>query len=344
MFIGCSFNKGVRYSGVMETSIVENGQLNLLNDTSLWRFPQQIDVVDTCLIVLDEFNNFFFHVYSLDGRALMDFGNRGQGPGELLWCEKFHLSSDKKMMYVYDDISKKIVEYNLDSIFLGIKVFQEYSIDVKKIPFSKTPTIFYDMIPLNGHEFLIKGNHGDLRYGIYDAFDKRIVSIYNSFLEECLDIDSKEEIWSLLSSNTFTLLSPDKSKLVNATYIGGIMEIFSVAKPLEKILLTNSSFIYKPIYGLAEGAIPAYVVSNDKTQLGFEDVYVTDKLIYTVLYDEGSQLEPTSIIIFDWEGNVQKKIEVGKRITKICIDEYNERLYLLALNEDNGYELDVMIL
>lgn len=344
MFWGCAFSDRVKYSSSIATSIVENRQLVVLNDTSLWRFPQQIEMADGFLVVLDEYDNLFFRIYSLDGKPLMGFGNKGQGPGELLWVRKFHISSDKKMMYVFDDMSKKLVEYNLDSLLLGKQVFREYFVDVKKMPQSKTPTILYDMIPLSEQSFLVKANHDELRYGIFDTTNKKITPIYHSFLEEGLGITSKEEIWSLFSNSTFTKLSPNKSKLVNVTYIGGIIEIFSVDGQRNDISLTNHSFIYEPVYGLAEGAIPPYVIHNEKTQFGFEDICVTDKMIYAVLHDVGEQLKPTFITIFDWEGNIQKRIEVGKRINKICVDECNGRMYLLVSNEENGYELDVMIL
>lgn len=344
VFGSCTFNNGVTFSNSIEAPIVENKQLTVLNDTSLWNFPEQIEIADSFLIVLDEYDGLYFRTYSLDGKPLMEFGNKGKGPGEFLWVRKLHISPDKKLMYAFDDMAKKIVEYNFDSLLSGKKVFREYFVDVKKMPQNKTPTILYDMIPLNGHSFLVKGNHDELRYGIFDARDRKMTSVYCSFLEEGLNITSKEELWSLFSSTTLTKLSPDKSKLVNATYIGGIMEMFMVDGEREKISLADSSYIYEPVYGLAQGAIPAYVVHNEKTQFGFEDICVTNEFIYAVLHDIGERSKPTFITVFDWKGNIQKRIEVGKRIEKICIDEHRKRMYLLVSNEDNGYELDVMTL
>lgn len=344
VFGSCTFNNGVTFSNSIEAPIVENKQLTVLNDTSLWNFPQAIGVTDSFLIVLDNYDGLFFRTYSLDGKPLTAFGNRGQGPGEFLNVRKFHLSSDNKLMYAFDEMSYKIVEYNVDSLLSEKKVFQEYLVDRKKIPQSNIPTILYDMIPLKERLFLVKANHGDFRFGIFEASDKRIVPVYRSFLEEGLDITSREELWSLFSGMTYTALSPDKSKLVNATYIGGIMEMFTVDGEREKISLADSSYIYEPVYGLAQGAIPAFVVPDDKTQIGFEDVCVTDELIYAVLRDIGEHDKPTFITVFDWKGNIQKRIEVGKRIEKICIDEHRKRMYLLVSNKENGYELDVMTL
>ena len=48
-------------------------------------------------------------------------------------------------------------------------------------------------------------------------------------------------------------------------------------------------YIYEPKYGIAEGAIPKYVVFNETTQIGFEDIYVTNNSIYTLLHSIGSE-------------------------------------------------------
>lgn len=342
--VSCSHINKVEYSNGIERVSVDKKDLVTLNDTSMWRFPQQIALVDSSLIVLDEYDNRFFHVYSINGSPLISFGNKGQGYGELLWVERFHLSADCRILYAYDDMSKKIVGYQLDSLWVGKNVFTEYKVDIRKIPYSITPTIFYDMLPLNDSLFLIKGNHPDLRYGLFNVLDKGIEPLYHSFPVEELGIDSHEEVWSLLSSSTYTCLSPDKSKMVNATYIGGIMEMFSVDTKMKEMAPMNSSFIYEPIYGLAEGAVPAYVVNNENTQFGFEDVCVTDGQIFALLHEKGDPYAPSAVVIFDWTGNVLKCIETEKRIHKICIDQERKKLYLLAFNEDNGYELDVLAL
>ena len=58
-----------------------------------------------------------------------------------------------------------------------------------------------------------------------------------------------------------------------------------VSLSLAKIL-----YIYEPKYGIAEGAIPKYVVFNETTQIGFEDIYVTNNSIYTLLHSIGWKL------------------------------------------------------
>lgn len=41
----------------------------------------------------------------------------------------------------------------------------------------------FNMISLDEHLFLAKANHNELRFGVFDAFDKGIVPVYRSFLE-----------------------------------------------------------------------------------------------------------------------------------------------------------------
>lgn len=65
--------------------------------------------------------------------------------------------------------------------------------------------------------------------------------------------------------------------------------------------------IYEPVYGLAEGTVPAFVVGNEKTQLGFEDAYAGNEFIYALLHEKGDAMEPESVIVFDWQGTLLRK-------------------------------------
>lgn len=97
--------------------------------------------------------------------------------------------------------------------------------------------------------------------------------------------------------------------------------------------------IYEPVYGLAEGAVPAYVVGNEKTQLGFEDAYAGNEFIYALLHEKGDAMEPESVIVFDWQGNAVKEIRTGQRLARFCVDETYNVIYALASDEENGYKL-----
>lgn len=132
------------------------------------------------------------------------------------------------------------------------------------LPQAEVPTIIYDTLSLKDSNFLVKANHKGLRFGLLK--DGKVTQLYNSF-SDCVNTNDDEEVWSVFCSNTKTKLRPDRTKMLNATYLGGVLELFDLddncSLSLAKIL-----YIYEPKYGIAEGVIPKYVVFNETTQIG----------------------------------------------------------------------------
>ncbi|MFQ7088125.1 MAG: hypothetical protein ACLRTD_27500 [Bacteroides sp.] len=90
-------------------------------------------------------------------------------------------------------------------------------------------------------------------------------SIIQFFLRLC-KYEHDEEVWSVFCSNTKTKLRPDRTKMLNATYLGGVLELFDL---MIIVLIIGKDTLYLRVkYGIAEGAIPKYVVFNETTQIG----------------------------------------------------------------------------
>lgn len=338
LLAGCAEqSKSVYYSNGISIDSVYDMQVHTLNDSSLWRFPLQMDYTDSCLVVLDDMDDYYFHVYTQSGKPVGRFAHRGQGSGELLSANQFHLSGRRDVLYVYDGVSRKIVAYHLDTDSISKLHFQEYKVDYGMLPSSETPFVLYDMLPVKDSVFLVKANQPQLRYGRFDLVKHGIKSVYGNFPTEYV-AGKEEEIWSVFSSDTRTLFKPDYAKMLNATYIGGILEYFSVRPDLE-LLADTTLCIYEPVYGQAEGAVPAFVVGNEKTQLGFEDVYATNGFVYALLHEKGDALEPYSIVVFDWQGKAVKRIRTDRRLARLCVDEVRNVVYAMAVDEENGYRL-----
>lgn len=335
---GCAKkNASVYYSNGVKLDSICTVEAHTLNDSSIWRFPLQMECTDSLLVILDYMDDCYFHVYTLSGNPKGKFARKGKGPGELLSANQFHLSLGKDTLYVYDGVSRKLVAYNLDTNLERDRSFTEYKMDYSILPPSEIPFIIYDLLPLGGNLFLLKANQPKLRYGCIDLATKQITSVYKDFPSEHVT-GNAEEIWSIFSSDTRTFFKPDYTRMFNATYIGGILELFSVGSDW-KLAMDTTLCIYEPVYGLAEEAVPAFVVGNEKTQLGFEDAYAGDEFVYALLHEEGDAMEPESVIVFDWQGNAVKEIRTGQRLARFCVDETHNVIYALALDEENGYKL-----
>lgn len=335
---GCAKkNASAYYSNGVKPDSVYTVEVHTLNDSSIWCFPLQMECTDSLLVILDYMDDCYFHVYTLSGNPKGKFARKGQGPGELLSANQFHLSPGKDTLYVYDGVSRKLVAYNLDTNLERDRSFTEYKIDYSILPPSETPFIIYDLLPLGGNQFLLKANQPNLRYGCINLATKQITSVYKDFPSEYVT-GNAEEIWSVFSSDTRTFFKPDYARMFNATYIGGILELFSVGSGWE-LAMDTTLCIYEPVYGLAEGTVPAFVVGNEKTQLGFEDAYAGNEFIYALLHEKGDAMEPESVIVFDWQGNAVKEMRTGQRLARFCVDETHNVIYALASDEENGYKL-----
>lgn len=335
---GCAKkNASAYYSNGVKPDSVYTVEVHTLNDSSIWCFPLQMECTDSLLVILDYMDDCYFHVYTLSGNPKGKFARKGQGPGELLSANQFHLSPGKDTFYVYDGVSRKLVAYNLDTNLERDRSFTEYKIDYSILPPSETPFIIYDLLPLGGNQFLLKANQPKLRYGCINLATKQITSVYKDFPSEYVT-GNAEEIWSVFSSDTRTFFKPDYARMFNATYIGGILELFSVGSGWE-LAMDTTLCIYEPVYGLAEGTVPAFVVGNEKTQLGFEDAYAGNEFIYALLHEKGDAMEPESVIVFDWQGNAVKEMRTGQRLARFCVDETHNVIYALASDEENGYKL-----
>lgn len=265
ILLGChSTKEKIEFSNRVICSDSISRELVVLNDTFLFSYPLQIECIDSMLLVLDNVNNNFFHLFTLKGVPIKSFGEKGQGPIDFINVESFNLSEDRKNMYAYDTSLRKIVKYDVSSFLKDSLKSEVIQVNYDSLPQAEVPTIVYDMLSLKDSNFLVKANHKGLRFGLLK--DRKVTQLYNSF-SDCVNTNDDEEVWSVFCSNTKTKLRPDRTKMLNATYLGGVLELFDLddncSLSLAKIL-----YIYEPKYGIAEGAIPKYVVFNETTQIG----------------------------------------------------------------------------
>ena len=85
-------------------------------------------------------------------------------------------------------------------------------------------------------------------------------------------------------------------------------------------------------------------VFNETTQIGFEDIYVTNNSIYALLHSIGNETLPSEITVFDWAGIPITKIKTERSLSNIAVDGKDNTIYVIAENEQNAYELSCLSL
>ena len=69
------------------------------------------------IIVVDQTVNKMIHIFSKSGDFIAEINNKGNGPSEFINQRGVRLSKDKKDLYFYCPINKKILIYGLDGVF-----------------------------------------------------------------------------------------------------------------------------------------------------------------------------------------------------------------------------------
>lgn len=54
-------------------------------------------------------------------------------------------------------------------------------------------------------------------------------------------------------------------------------------------------------------------------------------------------MESSAITLFNWNGKPLIKIITDKHLLRLCVDEAQNTIYAIAINEENGYELILLV-
>lgn len=186
--------------------------------------------------------------------------------------------------------------------------------------------------------FLLEGFSGEMRFSVVGDGSQCIYTDYPSVLPE----DKKEDVAAVLAYNSCVSVSPGKSRWVQTSYIGGILESFEYDGREIKSIGMNP--IYEPVYTGEKQEVSW----NEETVIGFDDVVATDQCIYTLLNGaKGKQLKSNppvnpftdKITVFDWHGNIKEVIHTDCMMMAIDIDEKENACYAISFNLDHGYDL-----
>lgn len=80
ILLGChSTKEKIEFSNRVICSDSISRELVVLNDTFLFSYPLQIECIDSMLLVLDNVNNNFFHLFTLKGVPIKSLEKRGKG-------------------------------------------------------------------------------------------------------------------------------------------------------------------------------------------------------------------------------------------------------------------------
>ena len=300
-------------------------------DTALFRYPYRFRVKGDRAIVEDLHGvDHFFHLFTYpDFRYLSSFGNRGEGPEEMLtvddgrWLEESFLG--------LDNMKSELVrwQFNEDKS----QMLRGESIKLDKATFRAV-----DFVPYRNGSFLIPNYSGDTRFCQVDGNGKLI--------QKWGEIPTDKP--KLLKQNShafgqgwrsFIDYSPKFGILVAATQLGEVLEIWNTRKGTHQVIIGK---LGDPKFEIHQSyAIPSGV-------RGYNDIQLTDRAIYTIFsgssmkeamlaYQKGKRLPEggCTVRVFSLDGKSLKEYKLDHSISGLWVDEKLGKMWALDVNSDD---------
>jgi len=282
----------------------------ILVDPLMPNVISDIDYYNGKLILTYRLNDRHIHFFDAEsGEELGSSINIGQGPGEMIYLNKFSLDRKTGTFTAYDWMAYQLYSGNIDSLFNGASpspVNEDFGSAYSVFPLPQG--YFYYQPPYNADKerrFFLKTHNGEIAtYEGYPYDDFKLlinicVSYRNGFFK-------------------------DGTKMVAASYPGLMLEFFDLRNGIEK---THTRYYWKIFLG-NDGS------PDTESSGGMFDFYCTDNFIYATLVEPNNGLRANNIVIFDWEGNPVKIFRTKyKKLFNLCIDDEERLLYVVG--EDN---------
>ena len=338
LFFSCRDNcekKSIPILGLDMHTIIPTSYQIFLTDY-LFSYPECMWMDDNCLIVQDKRAvTKLFHLIDLtDGKLQKEFCQFGDGPGEYLdatlntvWDQTegtlSYFSVNKRTLITYRKC-KDSFRYNGDHTLRGI----EESKDMH----------FKEMIPC-GKYYITLGTHGVFQQRRFVVLDSTLhpISELGDYPElSDLLVKPENDLQKMLFDPALFKISPDREKAVFATYRGALIQFYDLRGLPDSIHNVNSRQLEVPI--------KKSQISNEHEGwvYGFEDVSVTNSAVYAIYNGETAEDNPLlgkKILVFDWQGNLQKIYQLNLNLRCLTIDECRHRIYAVGYTEEDGFFL-----
>ena len=300
-------------------------------DTALFRYPWRIRAKGDRAVVEDLHGvDHFYHLFTYpDFRYLSSFGERGDGPEEMLQAENFRWEGDR--LWTLDCNKSEMVLWHFndgrDSLLRG-----------KAMMLDKALLSPLDFVLYGGNRFIIPDYSGDHRFCWTDRQGKllRRTGGIPSSNKEALKHSrpALAQAW-----RSFIDYHPDNGVLACVTQLGDVIEVYNLKKNTHVVKVGSQG---EPQFKVSsEGyGIPTGI-------MGFGDVQVTSRAIYTTFegenfkdiarnYQKGIKAPQggNRILVYSLEGEPLCKYVLDHYIDGIYVDEERNLLWAVDGNQD----------
>lgn len=283
-------------------------------------------LVDSNLLIVDRRSDSLFHWVNLNNFTYRDIGRIGQGPDEFLHFDNFYSINGKYGFY------DRRLRYSNDILFSEHGISLNKNVGYKSLHYKVVPTAFDTFIGIGPYE-----------EGLFSILDSRGDTI-NIVGEQPYRDETERGIPEIARAMAYQgkiAISSCGKHLVHAIYMAPIISFYKLSP--KDISLSVSHIESYPAYKPELGSNSYASAMSKSNKLGYIDIAVTDKYVYSLL--SGRSIEESGlsaftgnvICVFDWEGTLHRKIICNTDLTTICVSPDDSMIYAVGLVED--YEL-----
>lgn len=274
-----------------------------------------------CLIFSEPKLPYLLSSYNLKTHVFKRFLRKGQGGDEAVNIQTLGCLNRDGSFYAHDVMSQSIFLFSvMDSLCVMEKDSLPSSYNICSLAYDDN-LAFY-MAVGDSSRFIVRNNDKFTRFGEMPMMDGILPQVLSQTLQGP------------------SLVSFEKKKLVWFSVYGDIMEIYNYSNP-ENLYLVKSSVVSLPIFSRSAERNSGVLALD--TKMSVSSVTTDGKYIYA-LYNENILKDAAKkgndiflcnkILVFDWEGNPVKSLQVDKKVRSITYRKEDGKLYCLGLSEN----------
>ena len=290
--------------------------------------PSSMDLVNGYFVVSDMFGaDGMVDVYNNSGKLVAKIAPKGESANEVLEVSGLdHYSMGAKTyLNVYDLERRKMLTYDFSSLTLkdnnkAFPVVKNFISDNR----------YYGICKLQCG-YAAMGTFEDYKFDILDN-SLKLIGRYGDYLP------NKEEVTNKMVNATAnygkSIVSPDKTLLVNVTYAAGVLRFYSVKG---NVLHHAKDAVVEPMDYKVNGTD-----YENNHGMGFLSAAISDKFVYAVYSGEKENPDipiPVGQYVYkyDYNGNLLDIYRLDKPTFSIAVDKNDKHIYTIV--DDHGCKI-----
>lgn len=293
-------------------------------------FPMVILNLKDYLVVSEYSADTMFHIIEKKSMNIINkMGILGRGPGEIGKTLHLFSADSPNEFWTYQAEVKKVDRFN---IAIG-SVFSEESLQFKDKMFLVSNIIFssdstYMTLLVDGNDKFVEFNESREVINTYDTWDHMLegdmpYSIISSIHQGMINVSRDKQYYTLAS------LGLDRIEVLNRN----TGKVTSIRGPLNHI--PKFTIDYSPGYPmpLVDDKTSIYAYLN--TVSGENSFYALFSGVGVLEVNRGTDKFCNTIIVFDYEGNVEARYILDTSISYMALDENERKIYGLTFNGES---------